>query len=169
MIQIYTGNGKGKTTLALGLALRALGHGQRVFLVQFLKKGSYLGEVRAARCFKNFKLLQAGRPGWVNTRKPKASDKRLAEKGLRAAEKALSDPKCNLVILDELNLALKFGLLKLKEVKRILENRRKKIEVVITGRSAPAELVKLADLVSQIKEIKHYYKKGCRARCGIEY
>ncbi len=169
MIQVYTGAGKGKTTAALGLAFRALGHNQKVLLLQFIKAGKDSGELKAARRFSGFKIVQAGRPGWIKQNKATLRDKQLAEQGLRAAAKAIASKKYNLVILDELNVAVKFGLLQSEQVKEILKNRPKSVEVVITGRYAHPEIIKIADLVSEIRELKHYYKNGVGARAGIEY
>lgn len=168
-LHLYTGCGKGKTTAALGLAFRALGHGRRVFLIQFLKKGGYFGEIKAARRFDKFKILQTGRKGWVVRDKLSLKDKQLAQKGLRLAAQAIASKKYDLVILDELNLTLHFGLLAIQEVKEILKMRSAKVEVVITGREAHPEIMKMADLISEIKEVKHYYRKGTPARKGIEY
>ena len=169
MIQIYTGSGKGKTTAALGLAFRALGQGKRVFLIQFIKKGKNIGEVKAAQRFKKFKILQVGRKGWVRKGFVTLKDKQLAQKGLRVAQKALEDKRYDLIILDELNVAIDYNLLQLQEVKKILKNSPETVEVVITGRYAHPEILEIADLVSEIKELKHYYKKGITARAGIEY
>lgn len=169
MVQIYTGNGKGKTTAALGLAFRALGHGKSVFLIQFMKKGRNFGEVKAAQRFNRFKILQAGRRNWVSKESPCLKDKQLAQKGLRAAYKAIESKKYDLIILDELNVAVDFGLVRLQQVKEILKNKPASLEVVITGRYAHPEILEIADLVSEIRELKHYCKKGVINRVGIDY
>ena len=182
MVQIYTGSGKGKTTAALGLAFRALGHGKKVLLIQFMKKGKDLGELKAARRFNKFKILQTG-PVKYEVLSKKTNKKRwpgkgaflsskarqLAQRGLVAAQKALEENEYDVIILDELNVAIEFGLLQLQEVKEILRNKPKRIEVVITGRYAHPEILEIADLVSEVRELKHYYKKGITARIGIEY
>jgi len=181
MIQIYTGNGKGKTTAALGLAFRALGHNKKVLLIQFMKKGKGFGEIKAARHFNNFRILQTGlaqyknlskktgKKEWVSQDTSSSKAKQLAQRGLITAQKALEDKKYDVVILDELNVALEFGLLNFQEVKKILKNKPRPIEIVITGRYAHPEILEIADLVSEIRELKHYYKKGITARAGIEY
>ena len=169
MLQVYTGTGKGKTTAALGLAFRALGQGSRVFLIQFMKKSADSGEVKAARRFKKLKVLQAGREGCVKKGRVSLKDKQFAQRGLDAARRALESKKYDLLILDELNVAVNYNLLCLQEVKEILNNRPKKTELVITGRYAHPEILKVADLVSEIREVKHYYKKGISQRAGIEY
>ncbi len=169
MVQVYTGMGKGKTTAALGLAFRALGKGKRVLLVQFMKHGRRLGEVQAAKKFKQFKILQSGSRRWIQRGKLAARDKQLAQKGLTSAQKAINSCKYDLVILDELNVALEFGLIRLQQVKQLLASRAPGVELVITGRYAHPEILTRADLVSEIREVKHYYQKGITQRAGIEY
>ena len=169
MIQIYTGNGKGKTTAALGLALRALGHNKKVFLIQFLKKGACSGELKAAKRFKGFKVWQTGPGVRVSASRPTLKNKLLVQKGLKLARKVLAGKEYDLVILDELNVALKCGLLRLSHVKELLQAAEKDVELVLTGRGAHPQIIKAADLVSEIKEIRHYYKKGLGPRAGIEY
>ena len=169
MVHVYTGNGKGKTSAAVGLAFRALGWGKRVFLIQFMKKGKDLGEIKAARRFNKFKILQTGRKRRVARDAVCLKDKQLAQEGLGAAQKAIRSKKYDLIILDELNVALDFGLLQVRQVKEILKNRPRAVEIVITGRCAHPEVLEIADLVSEIRELKHYYKKGITARAGIEY
>ncbi|UCB56537.1 MAG: cob(I)yrinic acid a,c-diamide adenosyltransferase [Candidatus Omnitrophota bacterium] len=169
MLQVYTGNGKGKTTAAIGLALRALGQGRRVFLVQFMKEGKDLGEIKALRRFRKIKILQAGSGERICRESVSLKDKQLAQKGLAASQEAIESDKYDLVILDEANVALNFGLFKLGELKKILKNRPQRLEIVLTGRDAHPEILEIADLVSDIKELKHYYKSGIVARAGIEY
>lgn len=170
MIQIYTGNGKGKTTAALGLAFRALGHSRSVFLLQFMKKGKDSGELKAARRFKKLKILQAGRLGWITDRKSVSSeDSQLAQKGLAAAQRAIQSKKYDLIILDELNVAIDLGLLSVQRVKEVLVERPEATEIVITGRGVHPEILKLADLASEVRELKHYYHEGISARAGTEY
>ncbi len=169
MLQVYTGNGKGKTTAALGQALRALGHGKKVLLLQFMKKGSCLGEVKAARRFSRLTVIQAGRACLVKKGKVTLKDKKLARAALETARKNILSKKYDLIILDELNVAVEFGLLELKNVKRLLQARPKSLEIILTGRCAHPEILEMADLVSEIKEIKHYYNSGVTARMGVEY
>ncbi|MCK9602875.1 MAG: cob(I)yrinic acid a,c-diamide adenosyltransferase [Candidatus Omnitrophica bacterium] len=166
MIQVYTGKGKGKTTAALGLALRAAGAGLKVYIIQFVK-GKTCGEHRALKKFKNIKVEQFGRGCFV--KKINEEDKKLFKSGLLSVKKALKNKKYDLVILDEINVALKLGLLDCSELIRILKNAPRKQEVILTGRNAPCGILELADLVSEIKEVKHYFHKGVPARKGIEY
>ena len=167
MIQVYTGNGKGKTTAALGLSLRAAGAGLKVYICQFLK-GRYCCELHSLKNLKNIEVEQYGAACFLR-RAPQKKDIELAKRGLAAAKKAIASRRYALVVLDEINVALKLGLLSLAEVLDIIENTPKKIELVLTGRSAHPAVLKIADLVSEIKEKKHYYQKGVRARKGIEF
>ncbi len=167
MIHIYTGKGKGKTTAALGLALRAAGAGKKIHICQFLK-GRYTCELASLKRFKNIKVERFGSGRFVK-RPPARKDIALARRGLRAVKKVLGSKRCDMIILDEINSALDLGLLKIKELLSLIKKIPKKTEVVLTGRNAPPELIKIADLVSDIKEVKHYYKKGLKARKGIEF
>ena len=167
MIQVYTGNGKGKTTAALGLALRAVGAGKKVFIGQFIKGNDY-SELKTLRKIRNIKLEQFGRGSFIKGR-PKALDLELADKGMKMIEEIIRKAAYDLVILDEINIALDLKLLKLRRVLNLIKNTPPKIELVLTGRYAPAGLLRRADLVSRIEESKHYFQKGQKARRGIEY
>lgn len=167
MIQIYTGNGKGKTTAALGLALRACGGGLKVYIAQFVKGRNY-SELKALKRLKNIKVEQFGRGCFIKS-SPCQRDICLAENGLERIKEILSKDVYNVVILDEVNVALNLGLLKLKDVLECIKSASKKTELVLTGRNAHPQIVKIADLVSCIEERKHYFKKGLRARRGIEF
>ncbi|MEW6170303.1 MAG: cob(I)yrinic acid a,c-diamide adenosyltransferase [Candidatus Omnitrophota bacterium] len=166
MIQVYTGNGKGKTTAAFGLALRAAGAGLKVYIGQFLK-GKCYSELNSIKKHKNIKIEQFGRRCFVKS-KPQKKDIELAKRGFEKVKKNIAKECFNLIILDEINIAVHLGCLKLKGVISLLKNSPKTIELVLTGRYAHPQVLKLADLVSEIKEIKHYYKKGVKARKGIE-
>ena len=168
MIQVYTGDGKGKSTAAFGLALRSLGQGKRVCLIQFMKKGDF-GEIKSLKKRKNATLKQFGRRSFVNLKKPGAEDIRAAQQGLAYAKIVIKARKYNLVILDEINVAVKFNLLPLEEILSLLETVPLSTEIVLTGRGAHAKIVKRADLVTEMKMIKHYFFKGVKARKGIEY
>jgi cob(I)alamin adenosyltransferase len=167
MIHIYTGNGKGKTTAALGLCLRAAGAGKTVFFCQFLK-GRGTGEAAFLRKTAGVCVEQFGRSRFI-TGKPSAGDIRSAERGLRRAEEAVLGGKFAMVILDEVHQALELGLLDVEELLSILRRAPEEVEIVLTGRNAPAALIKKADLVSEVREVKHYFRKGVKARKGIEY
>jgi cob(I)alamin adenosyltransferase len=167
MIQVYTGNGKGKTTAALGLALRACGAGLKVYIGQFIKSKSY-SELKALRKFRqNLTVEQFGRGCFIKT--PGPVDRELAQKGLKKIYQIISENRFDLVILDEINVALELKLFDVQDVLKLIEKTPPKTELVLTGRNAPAEIIDRADLVSEIKEIKHYFKNGTKARRGIEF
>jgi len=167
MIQVYTGEGKGKTTASLGLAIRAVGAGLKVYIAQFCKKRQY-SELKVLRKIKGIKVEQFGRRCFIKGR-PSEEDKRLAKKGLEKVKKIIQEKKYDVVIMDEINICFYFKLLKVKELIEIIKSLPKNIEIILTGRYAPKEIIKIADLVSEIKEIKHYFKKGIIARKGIEF
>ncbi len=170
LIQVYTGDGKGKTTCALGLALRAVGQGFKVYMVQFMK-GRETGEAKAAsgRLAPDMTLRYFGRPGLVNLRAPDPEDLALVREAWDLARQVIRAGEHDLVILDEINLALTFNLLPAEEVFQVLRERPPWVEVVLTGRQAPPELVELADLVTEMRPLKHYYEAGVKARRGIEW
>ena len=169
LIQVYTGDGKGKTTCALGLALRAVGQGFKVAMVQFLK-GRETGESRAAmRLAPDMTLSYFGRPGLVNLKSPAPDDLARVREAWDFARRVIEAGEHDLVILDEINLALAHGLIPLEEAMALLKRRPPWVEVVLTGRRAPQELVDLADLVTEMQPVKHYYQAGVRARRGIEW
>ena len=166
MIHVYTGNGKGKTTAALGLAVRASGAGLKVYFAQFIK-GKCYSELVALKKFKNIKVEQFGRGCFIKG-KPLSKDLELAEKCINRVETAVAGRKYDLIILDEVNVALKLGILKVERVLDLIKTAPKSMEIVLTGRGALKEVIKEADLVSEIKEVKHYYNNGTKARIGIE-
>ncbi len=168
-VHIITGPGKGKTTAAFGLALRAAGHGMRVCIIQFMKTGDTTGEVIAANRVRGMHVVQFGTGRWIDVRNITSDDRAAAESGMRRAEEVLSGHDCDLVVLDEINNAVAFGLVDLKELMRMLRSRKKSMEVVLTGRNAPQELVEYADYVSVIQNTKHPFDKGTKARKGIEW
>ena len=168
-IQVYTGNGKGKTTAALGLALRAAGYGFRSYIGQFLKGQKY-GELKSVKKLSPLVTIrQFGRKGFIHvTENPEDEDIRRARDGLKKCGAAMLSKKYRLIILDEINVALYFKLLSEKDVHSFLDRKPKDVEVVLTGRYAPASLVRRADLVTDMRERKHYYQRGVPARFGIE-
>jgi len=169
MIQVYTGKGKGKTTASLGLALRAVGAGKKVLLIQFLKEGQS-SEIKAIKKYlPNFEVKNFGQKGFLSKEKLKKKDFNLAQQGFNFAQKAIQNKAYDLIILDEINVIVDLGLLKSEELMKLIKLNSPKIELILTGRSAPKKIIQAADLVSQIKEIKHYFKKGLKARKGIEY
>jgi cob(I)alamin adenosyltransferase len=169
LVQVYTGNGKGKTSAAFGLALRAIGRGLNVYVIQFIKGGFDYGELHAIKGFPNLTLKAFGRGKFVTTRPPEKEDIQLAEKALQLAKEAVESRKYDIVILDEISVALKLELISLEEVLKIVKNKPTTVELVLTGRDAPDELIQAADLVTEMKEVKHPFHKGLKARKGIEF
>ncbi len=168
-VQVYTGDGKGKTTAALGQALRAVGHDLSVYVVQFMKGSPNYGELASAARLPNFTIEQSGRDEFVDKKNPAQIDIDLARKGLARAREVLTGGSYDLVILDELNVALDFGLVSLEDVLDLIRSRPPHVELIITGRAAHPEVVKIADLVSEVLNIKHHYDAGVQAREGVEY
>ena len=168
-VQVYTGNGKGKTTAALGLALRAAGHGLKTYFCQFLKGQDY-GELSAIKKFSPLITIeQFGRKGFIHvTENPDKEDIERAQKGLQKCYKMMESRKYRIIVLDEINVAVHFNLFSEKEIHDFLDKKPEEIEVILTGRYAPESFVERADLVTEMKEIKHYYNKGIQARKGIE-
>lgn len=182
LVHIYTGDGKGKTTASLGLAMRALGNGYRVYMIQFLKSG-FSGELKTAEIFKDDMNIQQYGVDAIKERlqkergtkeestfvfQPDDLEKDAARQGLKIAQEAVSSGEYNLVILDEINCALDKGLVTIEEAKNLIDNHGK-VELVFTGRDAPEQLFQYADYVSVIQRLKHPWEKGIKARKGIEY
>ncbi len=169
LVIVITGNGKGKTTAAFGQALRAIGQGYKVLVVQFMKGRKY-GEFKAAKEYlPNLTIRLSGLDSFVMRDNPAAIDIELAQKGFAYAQKAINSGKYNMIILDEINVALDFKLLDLEEVIAAIKNKPAGIDLILTGRYAPPQIIKLADTVSEIKEVKHHYAAGIKDRAGIEY
>ena len=168
-IQVYTGDGKGKTTAAIGQAIRAAGHRLRVMMIQFMKGKINYGELEAVKQILGFTIEQYGGPEFVNKNNPDKEDIEWAQEGWSRAKEVIQSGKYDMVILDELNIALDFGLIALDEVIEGMKSKPKHLELILTGRYAPREIMELADLVTEMKEIKHPYQKGIQAREGIEY
>jgi cob(I)alamin adenosyltransferase len=169
LIQVYTGEGKGKTTCALGLAMRAVGQGFKVFMVQFLKTDD-TGEVQAAqRLAPDFIIQSFGTPGFPNLREPDPETLETARQAFALSRQIILAGEHDLVLLDEVNLSLAYDLVPTAEMLEVLRGRPPYVEVVLTGRNAPPELVDLADLVTEMRPVKHYFEAGVKARRGIEW
>ena len=169
LVIVITGNGKGKTTSAFGQALRAIGQGYKVLVIQFMKGRKY-GEFKAATEYlPNLTIRLSGLDSFVMRDNPAAVDIELAQKGFAYAQKAINSGKYNMIILDEINVALDFKLLDLKEVIAAIKNKPAGVDLILTGRYASPQIIKLADTVSEIKEVKHHYAAGIKDRAGIEY
>lgn len=168
MIIVYTGNGKGKTTAGLGLGFRASGYKKKVVVVQFMK-GRKTGEIIAQKKIPNFVIKQFGRKGFVDLKNPSDRDKLLAKKGFDYVKKLIESRKTDIVVLDEINIAIHYNLISLKDVIRLVKKVPKKMVVVLTGRYASKELIKIADIVTEMKEIKHHFRKGVNAVKGVDF
>ena len=166
-LQVYTGEGKGKTTAALGLALRASGRGIPVYIGQFMKGQDY-GELHALPRLGTVTHEQYGDPGWVYKGKITPAQRALAEEGFRKGKAALLSGKYRIVILDEINMAIWFELIPLEAVLELIDTRPGGVELILTGRRAAEEVIARADLVTEMREVKHYYTQGVGARVGIE-
>jgi len=168
-IQIYTGDGKGKTTAALGLALRAAGRGYRTYFGQFLKARPSGERAAAQKLGGMITFAMFGRPGLLRTKgRPDREDVCRAERGLALCRKAMLSGRYDIVVLDEINVALHFGLLGLADVLVFLDEKPPAVEIVLTGRRAPGALIRRAGLVTEMMEIRHYFSAGIPARRGIE-
>jgi len=166
-VQVYTGDGKGKTTAALGLALRAAGAGLRVYIGQFLKRGPY-SEVRALERFSDLISVEQYGTGRFVTAPPGSKDIEAAGRGLETARAAMSSGRYQIIVLEEANVAVNLGLFAVEDLLRLMADKPEAVEIVITGRGAPPEIIDRADLVTEMKNLKHYFDKGVTARTGIE-
>jgi cob(I)alamin adenosyltransferase len=169
LVQVYTGDGKGKSSAAFGLALRAIGRGLKVYIIQFIKGGFDYGELYIVDKLPNLTLRAFGRGKFVTEKPPAKVDIEFAEEALALAEKVVKSGEYDIVILDEINVALHLKLVEIEKVLEIVKKKPKHVELVLTGRHAPAEIVEAADLVTEMREVKHPYNKGFEARKGIEY
>jgi cob(I)alamin adenosyltransferase len=169
LIQVYTGEGKGKTTAALGLALRAVGRGLRVVMVQFLKGDQETGELNMARSLSPGLVIKPmGRDGFVDPGNPSPEDIRLAQEALKEAQRILDEKVCDLLILDEVNVAVSLKLVEESAVLKLMDEKPGNVELILTGRGAPASFMEKAHLVTNMESAKHYFDQGVGARVGIE-
>ncbi len=167
-VHVYTGNGKGKTTAALGLAMRAVGAGKRVFIAQFVKGMRYSEVEIITNRFNEIEIKQYGLDCFIYN-KPTDADIAAARKGLEDVKSIISKSQYDMIILDEASIALYYNLFSIDELLDLLNSKPESMEIIITGRYAPKELIEIADLVTEMKEIKHYYQQGVEARKGIEF
>ena len=166
-VQVYTGDGKGKTTAAFGLSLRAAGAGLRVFIAQFVKGMKYSEFVALEKLSDFIKVKQYGRDCFI-FKKPDEEDIRLAREGLKDVEEIMRSGKYQMIILDEANIATYYNLFSVNDLLSFIHSKPDEVELVITGRMADPKIIEKADLVTEMKEIKHYYQNGVEAREGIE-
>jgi len=168
LIHVKTGDGPGKTTSAFGLALRAAGRGFKVYIAQFMKRGDY-GELIAVRPLPNIVVEQFGREAFVDRGRPEEVDVELAREGLRRVEEVVMSGEHDVVIMDEVNVALDYGLISLDDVLRIVRGKPRHVELILTGRGAPPQLYEVADYVTEFREVKHPWRRGIAGRRGIEF
>ena len=171
-VHLITGDGPGKTTSAIGLAIRAMGNGLKVCIVQFMKSnqtGKEYGELNFLKGSKNIMIKQFGTGFFLKKGKYSSKDRHIAAEGLKFAKKIMFSGKVDLIILDEVNVALDFGLLNIEDVLTLIKSKPKNVELILTGRNAPKELYKEVDYAVLINSLKHPYDQGVQARKGIEY
>ena len=169
LVQVYTGNGKGKTTASLGLVFRALGHGLRIHVMQFMKGQTRYGELESAKQFADILTIeQVGAPKFVKQGQQTSTDREMARTAFSRAKDLVASGDYDLVVLDELNCAVDFDLVPLNDVKVMIRTKPVHTELVMTGRNAHPDIVALADLVTEMREVKHYFNHGQAARVGIE-
>ncbi len=166
-VQVYTGNSKGKTTAALGLALRAAGAGLKVFIAQFIKKRK-CSEHKALDRFKDLITIKQYGTGFIKGGRPTKSEIEAARKGFEEVKGIILSKTYDMVVLDEINVAIHHKLIDVQDIVDMLNSKPSNIEIVLTGRYADEKIIEMADLVTEMKEIKHYYKRGVKARKGIE-
>jgi cob(I)alamin adenosyltransferase len=172
LVIVYTGKGKGKTTAALGLALRAVGYSHKVCMIQFIKGSWHYGEMTSSKKLEpEFELAAIGRGfvGIIDDKSPIDEHKRIADEALRIAQEKIFSKKYDIVILDEVNYAINLGLIKLDAVLELIRKKPENVNLVLTGNYARDELIELADLVTEMREIKHPFKSGMRAKKGIDF
>ena len=170
LVSIFTGDGKGKTTAAIGTVVRAAGHGLQAFVVFFMKGKDYVhGENNILSKLPNVTLASFGQNGWVDRDNIKPIHKEQAGLALAAAREAMLSGTYDLVVLDEINIAIDYGLIKLDEVIKLINDKPQNVELILTGRNTDTRLIQMADLVTEMLMIKHPYAKGIKARRGIDY
>lgn len=169
MIQVYTGEGKGKTTAALGLAFRAVGHGRKVYMIQFLKGPQLTGELISAQKLEPLLIIRPmGRAGFTNLANPGFKDIELAQKALDHAWQLIRYQVCDILILDEVNIAAAYNLIAVQDLLDLMEAKPRGMELILTGRYALPEIIQRADLVTEMKNLKHYYEQGVPDRISSE-
>ena len=169
LVQVYTGDGKGKTSAAFGAALRAIGRGLNVYIIQFIKGGFDYGELYVVEKLPNLKLAAFGRGKFVTEVSPHEEDVKLAKEAFELARKVVQSGEYDVVILDEINVALNLKLVKVDEALQLIMNKPVHVELILTGRYAPRQIIEVANLVTEMNEIKHPFTEGVKPRKGIEY
>lgn len=166
-VHVLTGNGKGKTTAAIGLSIRAAGAGMKIFFGQFIKQGEY-SEIKALKRFDDLITIEQFGLGRFTHRKPKLKDIQAARRGIERVTEVIASGRYDMVVLDEANVAVKYGLFPVQELLGLIINKPSELELVLTGRYASTRIIEMADMVTELQAKKHYYDRGTRARVGIE-
>ena len=169
---VYTGKGKGKTTAALGIALRATGYKKKICMIQFIKGSWHYGEMDSSKRLEpEFEMIAVGKGfvGIIDDKSPKEDHEKIDKEAIRISNEKIHSGTYDIVILDEINVAIDFNLIPLEDVMKLLEEKPGKVEIVLTGRYADPELVRQADIVSEMLEIKHPYQRGVQSRKGIDW
>ena len=172
LVIVYTGNGKGKTTAALGMALRAIGYNYKVCMLQFIKGSWHYGEMDSSRKLEpNFELIAIGKGfvGILDDKSPKEEHEKYAEEALKICQEKIFSEKYDIVILDEINYAINLKLIDVNDIIKLIKEKPEKVNLVLTGNHAKNEIIELADLVTEMTEIKHPFKSGIKARKGIDF
>lgn len=172
LVIVYTGKGKGKTTAALGMALRAVGYDHKVCMIQFIKGSWHYGEMTSSKRLEpEFELTAIGKGfvGIIDDKSPIEDHKKIAQEALKVAQEKINSKMYNIVILDEINYAINLGLVSLKDVMDVISNRPDDVNLVLTGNHAKDEIIEKADLVTEMREIKHPFKSGIKAKKGIDF
>ncbi|MDQ7096874.1 cob(I)yrinic acid a,c-diamide adenosyltransferase [Desulfosporosinus sp. PR] len=169
LILVYTGNGKGKTTAAIGLSVRALGHNQTVGFLQFMKGSKNYGEVKIASVLPNFTLVQSGQESFVSYENPDPVDIRMAQEGYELAKQWFKEDKFDLIVLDEILVAVAFKLISVAQVLDLVRQKPSRLNLVLTGRYAAPEIMEIADTVTEMTEKRHAYNQGVEAKAGMEF
>lgn len=172
LVIVYTGGGKGKTTASLGMALRAVGHGHKICMIQFIKGSWSYGEMNSVKRLEpelEFIISGKGFVGIIDDKSPKEDHIKIAQEAVKISEQKIKSGKYDLVILDEINYAVNLGLVNIKDVINLIKSKPEKLNLVLTGNHAKPEIIELADLVTEMKEIKHPFKSGIKAKKGIDF
>ena len=169
LVQVYTGNGKGKTSAAFGLALRAAGRGLKVYIIQFIKGGFDYGELYSVKNLPNLSLTAFGRGRFITEPQPPKEDLQLAREGFEFAKKIVNSSEYDMIVLDEINVVMHLKMIDIEDVVKLINGKPKHVELILTGRNAPARIIEIADLVTEMKEVRHPYARGVPSRKGIEF
>ena len=172
LIIVYTGKGKGKTTAALGIALRAVGHGKKICMIQFIKGSWHYGEMHSSKKLEpEFEIIAIGRGfvGIIDDTTPKEEHKNIAKEAIKISIEKIQSGKYDIVILDEINYAINLDLVKVEDVLNLIKSKPPGLDLVLTGNYAKDEIIELADLVTEMKEIKHPFQRGIKAKKGIDF